>query len=662
MKIKKIIRKIKHSPLVHNFIFMLILISLFVFFTIEFFEYMSVFKVFNFLLQNPIAFFTNYLLVLTTFSIVGLFRRRFFLFAIIALPWLAIGITNGIILQFRLTPFTTADLSLIGMGIDILPNYFNTIQLILIALIILVVILFFIFLFIFAPKLKGKINYKRNIFIFLVIILLTTSLYNISLKSGAISTKFKNLWDAYADYGVPYSFLNTWLNKGIKKPSDYSKESIINIFGKEKLDKILEEYETKKKQKESPNIIFLQLESFIDPTLIKGLKFSKTPVPFFKELKQKYTSGELTVPVMGGGTANTEFEVQTGFSVNFFGPGEYPYKTILSKETVPTMAYDMKNIGYKTHVMHNHRGMFYNRNTVFPNMGYDDFTSLEYMLNIEKSERNWTRDIVLSSEIEDILKSTKEMDYIYTISVQGHGEYAKNKVVENPYVRVSGFKDKDMKNAYEYYVHQLMDMDNFVKDLTKRLEKLDEKTVLVLYGDHQPALDLEDEDLELGSLLKTEYVVWANYDLEKQDKNLYTYELSAYVQKLLGMKEGIITNFHDIYDYKGNYLSKLQALQYDLLYGNKYVEEGRDLYKKTDMAMGFREIKIDEIVTIGKKKYIKGSGFTIYSKITLNDKELETKFLSENILRLDDDVDEEDVGELKISQIEKNNNILSTTE
>ena len=78
---------------------------------------------------------------------------------------------------------------------------------------------------------------------------------------------------------------------------------------------------------EMPNIMFVQLESFFDPTEVEWLRFSEDPIPNLRKLFDEYSSGYFKVPSVGAGTANTEFEVLTGMSMRFFGPGEYPYKT-----------------------------------------------------------------------------------------------------------------------------------------------------------------------------------------------------------------------------------------------------------------------------------------------------------------------------------------------
>ena len=86
------------------------------------------------------------------------------------------------------------------------------------------------------------------------------------------------------------------------------------------------------KEEKQPNILFLQLESFFDPTLVNYLDISEDPIPNFRKLMKEYSSGYYKVPSVGAGTANTEFESITGMSLHYFGPGEYPYKSILKRD------------------------------------------------------------------------------------------------------------------------------------------------------------------------------------------------------------------------------------------------------------------------------------------------------------------------------------------
>ena len=113
------------------------------------------------------------------------------------------------------------------------------------------------------------------------------------------------------------------------------------------------------------------------------------------------------MPCFGAGTANTEFEVQTGMNMDDFGPGEYPYKTVLQSKVCESMAYDLKEKGYATHALHDNDGTFYDRYKVFSHLGYEDFTSIEYMDNIEMTPMGWAKDKILTGEIGKILDSTR---------------------------------------------------------------------------------------------------------------------------------------------------------------------------------------------------------------------------------------------------------------
>ena len=97
----------------------------------------------------------------------------------------------------------------------------------------------------------------------------------------------------------------------------------------------------------------------------------------------------------------------TGLSVRFFGPGEYPFKSVLKEKAAESIAFDLKSMGYGTHAIHNHRALFYNRNQVFDNIGYDTFTSLEYMSDVPKTPKNWAKDSILPSQIMDAMESTE---------------------------------------------------------------------------------------------------------------------------------------------------------------------------------------------------------------------------------------------------------------
>lgn len=618
----------------------------------------------EYLLKSPMTFLLNTLIIFVTFSAVYFVKRRIFVYVVASLFWVLIGTINGILLSFRSTPFTVSDLSLSDDGFAILPDYVSTAQLIIAGLIVAALITGLVLVFIFAPKHKQKISFKKSAIGLLIIAATLFGSLNLGISAGWVSSYFGNLNNAYRDYGFPYCFASTWLNTGISAPRNYSNEEILGIFNKGELKKSADQTDVGSSLSgKKPNIIMLQLESFIDPTQIKGLKLSQDPVPNFRQLESKYSTGYLTVPVTGAGTANTEFEAITGMNLHFFGPGEFPYKSILKKKTVESIPYDLMSLGYATHAIHNHTGVFYGRNVVFPNMGFQTFTSVEYMNNVLKTPKNFEKDSVLTGEILSTLESTKSRDFIYTISVEGHGKYPTDKIYQTPSIAVSGIPAQSDANAVEYYVQQVHDMDIFISELTKALQKYDEPTILVMYGDHQPSLNQTAEDMKSNSLYQTQYVIWSNYKMSKKDQNLTAYQIGAEVLKRAGIPTGTLTTYHQDHSKDAGYERNLKALQYDMLYGKQYIYGGINPYLPTKMKMGVKEIKVDSVIKIGNTYYIKGENFTPYSKISIDGKPLDTIFLEPTILGLlDETVDPGDVSKMKVSQADSSLQILSTTE
>jgi len=618
----------------------------------------------QFMVQEPLIFLYNTMIIFATLVIASIFKRRLFVFTVITIFWLIIGIVNGVILTQRMTPFTVKDLSILDDGITIVTNYLSTAQIVMAVVGVLFAIGLLVLLYIKGPKKALPVKWKRNLIGIVIVIGATFGMTSYMIGSGKVETFFGNLAYAYRDYGVVYCFTNTWLNTGISKPEGYSEESILDIFSQEELgDDNAMLLEQKDEDEKHPNIVFLQLESFIDPMTIESIGLDKEACPNFRKLVENYPSGQLTVPACGAGTANVEFEVMSGLSVKFFGPGEYPYKSVLKEKTLETIAYDLKSLGYSTHAIHNHRAVFYNRNTVFANMGMDTFTSIEYMNNVEKTPKNWAKDDVLVECMLDALNSTQQRDMIYTISVQGHGKYPSEQVLSDPEVKVTSAPTEELKWKFEYYVNQIYEMDQFIGKLVEEFEKYDEPIVLVMYGDHIPAIDLTEEDLENGNLYGTEYVIWSNFGLEGDDEDMYSYQLTSHVLEMLDMQIGTIFTYQQNHKNSETYLSDLKALGYDMLYGKQYIYGGENPFERVDMKMGVNDIKIESVVKIGDKYYIKGQNFTEYSKITLDGETLDTIYLGENILGLLEDVNPEDADRMKVSQIErKGKEILSTTE
>ncbi len=656
-KIKEVIKKDLARTVIT-----IVLLSFAINFVIEAVSRQGLSEGFSYLLTQPLVFFYNMLIILATLSIAILVKRRLFVYIVVGGTWLGIGIANGVILSNRMTPFTTKDLQVLEDGLSIVPNYLSTKEIVFLCIGIAIAIALLVLIFIKGPRRKEKIDPKKYIATFLIIMVLMGGSSGLAIKTGVVETFFGNLAYAYRDFGFPYCFINTWVNTGVNRPMGYNEKAVKAIFAPGELgeDGIYVPEVTDVDEK-LPNIVVVQLESFIDPYMVKTITCSEDPVPNWRKMMDECSSGYFTAPAVGAGTANTEFEVLSGMSVKFFGPGEYPYKSILREETCETVAYILKNMGFKAHAIHNHRGAFYGRNQVYPNLGFDTFTSIEYMNHVVKTPKNWAKDQVLTEQILAALDSDSEHDFVFTVSVQGHGKYPTEQVIEMPDIEVTA-PTEELQYQYVYYVNQIHEMDKWLGELTTALSKYPEPVVLVLYGDHIPALEMKAEEMESGDLYNTQYLIWANYKIKAIDKDLHAYQLMPEVFDRLGIHDGTLMLYHQNHSEDEAYLANLKTLEYDMLYGKRFIYGGKTPFEPTDMRMGIRPIKIEEVVQIGENYYIKGENFTQYSKISLDGEILNTIYLGPTVLGLLEEVNPEDVDRMKISQVEKYNEILSTTE
>lgn len=627
----------------------------------------SVWEGVQFLALHPVHFLCNILVVLLTLLLALLVKRRVFMLSLVSTIWLGLAIANFILLGYRTTPLAAIDFYILKPVFSILKIYLTPVQMILIVLAFAAVITGIVFIFIKAPKHQAL--YRGALVSIAMTSLATFGLIHFSIQADATSTSFANLANAYRNYGFAYCFATSLLDTGIDKPEDYSVETMASLA--EDIEEETKEDVSPDAQKDSaifadsqqePNIVMVQLESFIDPNRLDGFTYSENPVPFFTWLKERYTSGYLSVPSIGGGTANTEFEVLTGMSLDYFGPGEYPYKTILQQSTCESIAYNLKELGFGTHVIHNNTGTFYDRHLVFPNLGFDTFTSLEYMNHVEKNPLGWAKDTVLTTEILQTLFSTEQRDFIYAISVQPHGKYPSVPLGDEQPITVSStVLSEDELIPFSYYVNQVYEEDAFLRSLVQTLETCAEPTILVLYGDHLPSISAAEDNMAKGDLLQTEYVIWDNIGLEEQDLDLKAYQLSASILKKLGIQSGFLNSFHQSFAETPRYQEYLELLEYDMLYGEKAVYGGSDGYRPTDMQMGIKPIALEQYRMLGSTLYVFGSEFTPYSRICINGDPADTVFISSGAIKADDlSLEEED--QITVAQVGEDGIFLSETD
>ena len=250
-------------------------------------------------------------------------------------------------------------------------------------------------------------------------------------------------------------------------------------------------------------------------------------------------------------------------------------------------------------MIHNNNASFYDRDAVFSNLGFDNFITIENMDVKSRNEVGWARDSILTTYIMDTLNQTKKKDVIYTISVQGHGDYPTDDQSGSP-ITVSG---EGMSQGYltqfTYYVNQTREMDDFIKDLTDKLSDYPEDVMVIAYGDHLPGMNLESKDLKTNSKYETPYFIWDNFGYNKENKKkqsgkVEAWQLASKVLKEVGIHNGFLNEYHQTMEEDKKYRKNLKLLQYDMLYGSNFVREDKKSLEPTKINYSLSPVEITE--------------------------------------------------------------------
>ena len=638
MREKNIWERIKNSANCRVLILNLIL-TLCLNLLLEFTERRSVSEVCSFIQERTFVFLYNGFIIFLCLSIVFLVKKKIFAYVFISGCWILVAIANGVVLSDRKTPFTAVDLTLVKSVLPILGSYLAIWQIVAIAVLLIIGIGGMVCLYLYSPEDKYPRHLAPGVLCTALTVVCFCAITYVGVGRGMLIKKFDNLIAGYKDYGVAYGFCVTAIDTGIDRPISYSRETVKRI--KKKVNKAEKKQKKNEKAEElhEPNIIFIQLESFFDVTTVKNLKVSEDPIPTFHKLQKEYTSGYLKVPVYGAGTINTEFEVITGMNIDYFGTGEYPYRSILHKTTCDSIAYWLKERNYEASVIHNNNASFYDRDAVFSNLGFDNFITIENMDIKSRNEVGWAKDSVLTGYIMDTLQQTKEKDVIYTISVQGHGDYPTDDQSGAPITVTGEGVSQSYLNQFTYYVNQTREMDDFIKELTDKLSEYPEDVMVVAYGDHLPGMNLESKDLKNDSKYETPYFIWDNFgynstNKKKESGKMEAWQLASKVLAESGIHNGFLNEYHQTMASDEKYRKNLKLLQYDMLYGSNFVREGKKPLKPTKVNYSLKPVEITEIKESKDSYLLLGNNFTDASRVFVNGVRVASKKASNCVLEI----------------------------
>lgn len=436
-----------------------------------------------------------------------------------ALLW---GLANYYVLTFRGSPISLSDFSSIMVAGEVAGNYsyaldsqaaFSAIAL--------------FALFVFERFFTLKTTYHKKKRMGAIIISATALSGGVLIAAAGLLTSPYIFFDDEADpvgmaredgFTVEFT-INTW----------HGRKHIATGFDPSEAAETLAPYQGTGQPTARPNVIVIMDESFSDPAVLGDFYTSKDYMPFVHSLMagaDNTRSGYLNVSVLGGKTCNTEFEYLTGNSMYFMPRYSIPYLQYIKRSTISMASY-LDNYGYETIAMHPYYGRGWKRNKVYPLLG---FQSMRFQDSFDNHEltRNFTSDSAAFAQIEEEYerKDAGQPLFCFEVTMQNHSDYSGNVRYDNftPDIHLMGADDEEADG----YLSLIERSDAALKELVDYFSGVDEPTVIVFFGDHQPSGNVVESILEqngytsddlsgeeLLNRYKVPFIIWANYDIEE---------------------------------------------------------------------------------------------------------------------------------------------------
>lgn len=452
-----------------------------------------------------------------------------------------ISLVNYFVYIFRGNPILPSDILAWKTGMSVATNYKPSFT----KGFVIATLMMFI-LFVLANKLEKTDrslsirNRVGGIGIYLVFI---SAVFTLFFHTDYIKAQIKVLdffapKYTYCSYGTVFGFVANVEALKTDPPEGYSVK---------KVEMALHPIEENTKAtKTKPNIIVIMNEAFSDLSLIGDFETNMDYLPYLRSLTDNTIKGNLYVSVFGGATSDTEYEFLTGNSMATMPKNCVPYQQFVTKPT-DSLATTLKAQGYYNIAIHPYNKSGYKRDIVYPLLGFDEFLSMEDFSNPELI-RSYISD---SESYKKIIEQyeTKGSDnslFIFNVTMQNHGGYGGQELFgDEGNVKLTGMPG--YQNA-EQYLSLLRKTDQSFQILTDYFSKQEEPTIILIFGDHQPALFSSFHDIlensgevSFSDSYQKKYVVpfflWANYDITetKVDKISANY-LSSYLLSVAGLE------------------------------------------------------------------------------------------------------------------------------
>ncbi len=354
---------------------------------------------------------------------------------------------------------------------------------------------------------------------------------------------------SYRKYGGLLTFVRSIRTMVIDKPEGYSADAVKEIQNSFSSDSVSQDTEAVR-----PNVIVIMNEAFADLQDIGELHTDKPVMPFYDSLTENAIKGRCYVSVFGGQTANSEFEFLSGDSKAFLPAGTTPYQLYI-KDFFPALTQNMVLDNYSGILaFHPYKANGYNRNHVYPLMGFSEFISREYVSEDAHKIGGHVDDKACYSRIieeyEKARETSTEPFYLFNVTMQNHSPY--DGEWENLEDEIDILDDNLQQDGVENYLNLINESDDALKELIEYYEKVDEPTVICFFGDHEPSLPNDFYEELLGAeksslkgidklkLYHTNFLIWANYDIPEENYQFENGVSVNYLQSVMmeaaGMK------------------------------------------------------------------------------------------------------------------------------
>ena len=466
-----------------------------------------------------IAFY--YWLFLFVFFIAG---RTSISMAICVSAIAIIGVGNYFVVMFRSNPIVPWDIYSFETAMSVADNYVFSVDWALAEHIAM-----FILMLIVGVRTNIRLNKKILRPILTVAMCIPAYFYisylwqdNLERNTGLNDTLF-NAKYMHSNDGFFVSFILDIHFLQIEEPKNYSDEYALSLLNEQEVEKV----ET---PEELPDIIAIMDETFSDPAVLGEFETNKDYMPFVHSILRgevaNTISGYADVSVLGGNTANSEFEFLTGNSMAFFPNGSVPYLQYI-RDGISTIVPQLEEYGYTTYGTHPYRAKGWNREFIYDLMGFD-YRYFQGSFPFEDKLRNYVSDEADFKSILEWRNNTEGPFFMFNVTMQNHSNYGGDFDNFDPQI-VAKFKNTSSNKYLNKYLSLMYETDQDVASLLSELSQSDRKTIVVFWGDHQPndyvvrpiykeyGLDFDNQTYEQQQQRqKTPFFIWANYDIQEQ--------------------------------------------------------------------------------------------------------------------------------------------------